>query len=65
MLLFRTKVWSWLDIALLKWSCILAGMIAGAYLAEFTKRNLWLFAAAALLLALRPAVAYFRADKRP
>ncbi len=63
MQLFRTKVWSWFDIALLKWSCFLLGMIAGACLAEFTKRNIWLFAVAALLLAIRPAVAYLRTDK--
>jgi len=62
MRLFRTKVWPWPDIALLKWSCIMLGMIAGAYLAEFTKRNVWLIAAAALLMAIRPAVAYFRSD---
>ncbi|MBM4310702.1 MAG: hypothetical protein FJ119_07140 [Deltaproteobacteria bacterium] len=60
MKLFRTKVWSWFDIALLKWSCILCGMIAGAYFADFTKRYIWLIAAAALLMAIRPAAAYFR-----
>lgn len=62
MKLFRTKVWPWLDVALLKWSCILVGMIAGAYLADFTKRNIWLIAAAALLLAIKPTVSYFRDD---
>ncbi len=60
MKLFRTKVWPWFDIALLKWSCILAGMIAGAYCANFTKRHLLFIAAAALLMAIRPAVSYFR-----
>jgi len=60
MKLFRTKVWPWFDIALLKWSSILFGMIAGAYLADFTKRYLLCIAAAAVLLAIRPALSYFR-----
>ena len=62
MTLFRTKVWRWLDIGFLKWSSILIGMIAGAYLAEFVKQHVWVFALAALLLALRPAVGYWRDD---
>ena len=62
MKLFRTKVWTWFDIALLKWSCILLGMIAGAYLNDFTKRYVWLIAAAFLPMAFRPAVSYFRND---
>lgn len=63
MKLFRTKVWPAFDIALLKWCCILLGMIAGACLADFTKQHVWLFAAAAVLLGIKPAVSYFRDDK--
>jgi hypothetical protein len=59
---FKTKVWAWFDIALLKWSCILSGIIAGAYCADFTRRYLFVIAGAALLLAIRPAAAYFRAE---
>lgn len=62
MTLFRAKVWSVIDIGLLKWSCILIGMIAGAYLADFTKRYVWFFALAALLLAIKPTVSYLRSD---
>ena len=61
--LFRTKVWRWLDIGLVKWSSILVGMIAGAYLSEFVKRHVWVCALAALLLAVRPAVRYFGEDE--
>jgi hypothetical protein len=64
MKLLRTKVWPAVDIALLKWCCILVGMIAGAYLADFTKRYLWVFAVGAVLLAIRPAMLYFRDDKQ-
>ncbi len=63
MKLFRTKVWRWLDIGLLKWSCILIGMIAGAYLSEFVERHVWAFAMAVVLLAVRPAVRYWGDDE--
>ena len=59
MKLFRTKMWSPVSIASLKWCCILLGMIAGAYLSRFTKSYVWFFAAAALLLAIKPFVTYF------
>jgi len=63
MRLFRTKVWSVLDIGLLKWSCILIGMIVGSYLAAFTKRHVWIFFIAAILLAIKPATFYFRGNE--
>jgi hypothetical protein len=62
MKLLRTKVWSVLDIGLLKWSCILIGMIVGSYLSAFTKRHVRLFIIAAILLAIKPATSYFRSD---
>ena len=64
MKLFRAKVWSVPDIGLLKWCCILVGMIAGAYLADFTRRHVWFIALAALLLGIKPAVSYFRSENR-
>ncbi len=60
--LFRMKVWRWQDIALLKWCCILIGMIAGAFLSAFVRQYVWLFVLAALLLAVRPAARYFGDD---
>jgi hypothetical protein len=60
MKLLRSKVWSVVDIGCLKWSCIFFGMILGAFVPEFTKRYVWLFAAAVILLAIKPAAAYFR-----
>jgi len=60
MKLFRTKAWSALDIGLLKWCCILLGMIAGACLADFTRRHAWVIAVVAVLLGIKPAVSYFR-----
>ena len=58
--LFRSKVWSPLDIACLKWCCILIGMIVGAYFSDFTKRYIWIFIITAILLAIKPMVSYFR-----
>lgn len=59
MKLFRTKIWHVLDIGLLKWSCILIGMIIGSYLSCFVKRHVWIFTIAAILLATKPAISYF------
>ena len=59
MKLFSAKVWTVADIGCLKWACILSGMIIGAYVHEFTMRHIWLFAIAALLLAIKPVVSYF------
>ncbi len=59
MKLFRTKVWQWPDIVLLKWCAVLVGMIAGAYLSEFVRENVWVFVLVAVLLAVRPAARYF------
>jgi hypothetical protein len=58
----RSKVWKPLDLACLKWSCIFFGMIAGAWLSDFTRRYGWAFAAAAILLGIKAADSYFRDD---
>jgi uncharacterized membrane protein len=62
MKLFRSKVWSPVDIASLKWSCVFLGMIVGAYLAGFVKDYVWVFLIGAILLAIKPTVSYFRVD---
>jgi len=62
---FRTTVWPCYDIALLKWCCLLIGMIAGAYFAEFVKSYAGIIAVAALLLAVRPFMTYFRCKDEP
>jgi hypothetical protein len=35
MKLFKDKKYSFVDIGLIKWSCILFGMVLGAYLADY------------------------------
>ena len=64
MKLFRTKVWSVVDIGVLKLCCIVMGMIAGAYLADFIKHSVWFFAIAAVLLGIRPTIFYFSTDRQ-
>jgi hypothetical protein len=60
MKLLRTKVWYWWDIALLKWSVLLFGMIFGALFADIVKDNVWWFLMVAVLVAIRPGIAYFK-----
>ncbi len=59
MKLFRTKVWWWFDIGLVKWSAILIGMVAGAFLADFVRQYVWVFIFAAIAFAIRPTFKYF------
>lgn len=56
----RTKIWNWRDIALLKWSALLAGMVIGDYFHEYVTKNAWVIVVCVLLFALRPAAAYFK-----
>lgn len=60
MKLLRTKIWRWCDIGLLKWCCILLGMVAGAYFNDVVMKYVWVILAAALLLAIRPVIVYFK-----
>ena len=63
MTLFKSKVWSPIDIGSLKWSCILLGMIVGAYLSDFVKDYVWVFVIIAILAGIKPAVSYFQTDE--
>ena len=58
--LFRDKKYSVIELGLIKWSCILFGMVAGAYLSDFILRYLWLFIIVAIVLAIKPVVSYFK-----
>jgi hypothetical protein len=60
MKLFRTKIWTWWDIGILKWCCVLFGMFAGAYFHELLLPNVWIVLLAAVILAIRPAIVYFK-----
>jgi hypothetical protein len=58
--LLKTKVWSWFDLLLLKWGVFLFGMIAGAFFPDFIMRNVWIILIAAVLLVIKPTLAYFK-----
>jgi hypothetical protein len=60
MKLLKNKRWAWYDIAFLKWSALLVGMVAGAYFSSFIRDYLLIFLLVAVILAIRPAIAYFR-----
>ena len=59
---WKTKTWKPMDIACLKWSSLLIGAAFGAYFPDFVKENLWVVLVVAVLLAIRPAVAYWKED---
>jgi hypothetical protein len=60
MKLLKTKIWSWFDIGLLKVSVLFFGMIVGAYFHDFVMQYAWVILIAAVLLAIRPTIAYFK-----
>jgi hypothetical protein len=60
MKLLRTKIWTWSDVGLLKGSVLLLGMIAGAYLHDFVMQHVLVILIAAVLLAIRPTIAYYK-----
>ena len=59
MRLFRTKIWSWVDIWVLKWCAFLFGIIVGAYRADMVKQYVWVLLAIAVALAIRASLKYF------
>ena len=59
MKLLRTTVWPWADVWMLKWSAFLFGIVVGAYLSDFVKPYVWIFAVVAVILAIRPTITYF------
>ena len=60
MKLLKNKRWEWYDIALLKWCTFLFGMVAGAYFYSLIREYLLILLLVAVILAVRPAMAYFR-----
>jgi hypothetical protein len=56
----RPRVWRWTEIAQLKWSAILFGMVVGGYFADFVKQYALALILLAALLAIRPLVYFFK-----
>lgn len=53
-------MWKWTDIAMVKWSAALFGMIAGAYLSELVKQYVFVVLILACLLAIRPLIYFYK-----
>jgi len=60
MKLLRTTIWGWYDIGLLKGCVLLFGMIVGAYFHDFVMHYVWVILIAAVLLAIRPIIVYYK-----
>jgi len=59
MLIFRKKVWSPVDIMLLKWSSAVFGVIIGAYVSDFVKQYVWIFIFFVIVFGIRPLYSYW------
>ena len=60
--IFKTKMWSAVDLMLLKWSSVLFGMIIGAYWGVFVKQYLWVFIVLVIVFGARPLYSYWAKD---
>jgi hypothetical protein len=60
MKLLRTKIWNWWDVWLLKWCSFLFGIAVGVYFHAYVLPYVWVIILAAILLAIRPAIAYWK-----
>jgi len=60
MKLLRTKIWNWWDVVILKWCCLFYGIVIGAYWRDFVMQYVWILLIVAVLLTIRPAIAYWK-----
>jgi hypothetical protein len=60
MKLLITTIWGWYDIGLVKGCVLLFGTIVGAYFHDFVMQYVWVILIAAVLLAIRPTIAYYK-----
>jgi hypothetical protein len=58
--LWKRKVWSVLDIGLLKIGVLLLGAVIGALFSGIVMENLWMLIAIGLLALIKPTVSYFK-----
>ena len=48
------------DVAFIKWSTLLIGVIIRAYIAGFVKTYVWIILVLAILIYIRPLVRFFK-----
>lgn len=56
MKLFKTKVWKWWDIAILKWCCLLYGICFSVFFHQALQPYLAILLVVAVLLTIRQAL---------
>ncbi len=50
----KTRKLDWLDIGLIKWSCVAFGIILAMLIPALLELSIWWFVAIAVILAIRP-----------
>ncbi len=59
----KTKKMDWLDIGLIKWSCVAFGILLAILIPKLTEINIWWIIAIVIVLAIRPGYkAYIKKD---
>ena len=58
MKIWKTKIWTPIDLVLAKWSTFLFGMIVGSFVPNFTRQYIWFVVIAMVLLAIKPVTSY-------
>ena len=58
--ILKLRVWSIWEIASVKWSSILFGVIVGVYLADDLRGFIWLLVLGCILLSIKPILKLFR-----
>lgn len=56
----KIKKLSWVDVALVKLSCVAFGVMLVALIPSLVEINVWWIVAVAILLAIKPAYKVFR-----
>jgi hypothetical protein len=50
----KIKKMDWLDVGLIKWSCIAFGILLAIFIPQLTEINVWWIVAIIIILAIRP-----------
>lgn len=56
----KPRTWTIGEIACLKWSSILLGVVAGAHFATYVTSHTWFFVILIVAFALKPLAGYFK-----
>ena len=57
--LFKNKKWPWYESGILKYQCIIFGLLIGAYFPDFILKNAWIFIILFVLAYIKTIHFYF------